>query len=373
LAAGTPAPAPEELFRELQSKGAVTGSASSPSLTEVGKHVLLELALRAYRTDELTLDAVATEISSTLADLDAVARRAEYFLGEIGPLTPTESLPYMRMAAVGLAHRGASPEELAEEFRNVWGMVDVMEGDGRDRLLAAEMLLRSQVPVSRLYAPIMHTADQLRAGGSSRAPVSTSVVLHLLPAPTPVAPLSEWTRWRRSVGSDEVAALLAGLAPAVGARLDALRGAFKAAGAAPEDALGAAVYLLVASPDPGADLPRAVALAGHLAGRLPAPFVAASLLVARHALSADELADWVQKAVPLVPARRLAPTAPEHAALAVALVHGLDPSRFRGVKRAVPAGGEDDRGGVLALLALHAWVYRPILEPSPSAVAHPAS
>jgi hypothetical protein len=332
----------------------------------MGKHVLAELALRAYRYDPLPLDEVSEEMGGALRELDDVAKTAQYFLSELGPVTPPETLPYMRISAAGLANRRTSVEDLAEVFRNTWGMVEVIESDARDRLLAAELLVQSPVPASRLYAPIMHTMEMLRSsGGTVRTPAGTAAILHLFPAPTPEARMAEWKRWRPLVRSDETAALLAGrLSADQSSRLDTLRASLQAAGASPSDAEHAAAYLLLAEHDPTLSVGRTIELAERFKGRLPSPFTASVLLVTRHRLSTAELADWVEKATGIAAARRLAPTPPELFAIAVALVHGILPDRFRAGGPAASGPRGESVADVLSLVALHAWMYRPILEPA---------
>lgn len=355
-----PPPDTPGLLEELRSKGALAGSAGTPSITPVGRHVLRELRVRAYRVDALPLLDVSEELSSTLAEIDGYAHHAEIFLGDVGPLAPSSALPYMRVSSAALSTRGDAPEELAEQFRNVWGMVEVMAGSGGDRLLATEMLMAAGVPVSRLYSSIVPTLESLRRSGRVPAePVSTATALHLFPSPTPVAQVARWERWRSTVRSELAAAVLAGteVEPPT---WEACRGRWLAAGASSPEAEHAATYL-VAVPGGLEALPRAIELAGRLSGRLPTPCIAAALLAARHGLSAEELADWVEKAAPIVGARRLAPTEPERLAVAVALVQGLAPTRFRGLPtpahRPITPPGAD----ALALLALHAWTYRPFV------------
>jgi hypothetical protein len=353
------------LYDELVRRGAVSGSQSQPELTAIGRHVLQELRLRAYRVDGLDLDAVSNEMGIVLGELDAVAKTVEYFLTELGPVTPADALPYLRMSAAGLANRRTSPEEMAEAFRNTWGMVEVMEGDARDRLFAAELLVRSPVPASRLYAGIVHSMEMLREpGGAVRHPVSTAALLHLYPSPAPQAKLGEWKQWRPHVHSDETAAILAssfGLESLH--RLETLRSAIAKSTTASADAEHSAALLLLSMANPAELLDPMFQLASMLEGRIPSPLVASALLVTRHSLSPEELFDWVEKAVAIVERRKLAPTPAEVTAIAVALVHGLPGDRF-GPGAPAPAAvtGTDFASDVLGLLALHAWIYRPILE-----------
>jgi hypothetical protein len=364
VASGAPTPGPSNAFGELASRGAVTGSHEAPQITDVGRHVLRELELRAYRVDAIPLDQVAARMGATLSAIDETAKNAEYLLSEIGPLTPASALPYLRVSAAGLATRKMLPEEVAEEFRNTWGMMEVLSGDPRDRLLTAELLARSEIPPSRLYAPLTHTIERLaemKAGVAS--PVVVASILHLYPVPSPTPRLEEWPRWRTVVRSEEAAALLAGRgAPELAGTVRDLREALVAEGAEAGDAEKAAVYLSLSTPAPREDLARVLELASGLKGRLPTPFLAGALLAARHDLSPAELVDWVEKAVVIARARQLAPTEPELVAIAVALVHGVPPAEFQ---EAAGAGGNRPEEGAdlrLTIVTLHAWVYRAILE-----------
>lgn len=362
VSAGTAPSTDSVLFEDLRRRGALSGTADHPALTAVGQHVLNELKIRAYRLDAMGLDAVSEELGATLSDLDGVARVVTYFLSELGPIIPPEAVPYTRISAAGLANRRTDPEELAELFRNVWGMVEVMESDGRDRLLAAELLARSPVPVSRMYAPIMHTMEMLIQGSPApRTPAGTAAILHLFPSPTPEAKIAEYRRWRGSVGSDEAAALLAGAVPFEQAsRLEKITAALSGGKAALGDAAHAAACLLILHPEPETAATRTAELGARFQGRLPTPLTAAALLVTRHTLSTDEMADWVEKAVGIASTRRLAPTPPELFAMGIGLVHGVAPDRFQGVPvvaTAVPESGS----AILGLVALHAWIYRAAL------------
>ncbi len=359
------------LFADLRAKGAVAGSPEAPELTPVGRHVLRELDLRAYRVDALPLDAVSAEISSQLMTIDSLAHRADFFLGDLGPLAPADALPYLRVASAALVAGVPDSEELAELFRNLWGMVEVLAGAGEDRILATEMLALSSVPVSRLYAPITQTLESLRGtSGAVARPVSVATILHLFPAPTPVAAMAGWSAWRARASSDLAAAVLAGTEVSDAALAEATQ-QLVAAGAGAVEAQRAAVCLLLGDAS-GDARSRALDLGGRLSGKVKNAYVAAALLATAHTLSAAELADWVEKAVPIAEARRLAPTAAERYAVAVALVLGLDRGSFRWATAADARGPLVIGWPVLALLALHAWIYHAILErpatPSPAAV-----
>jgi hypothetical protein len=364
IASGQSTLPPSSAFGELASRGAVTGSPGAPLLTDVGRHVLKELELRAYRVDRMPLDEVAARIGSTLAAIDATAKNAEYLLSEIGPLTPASTLPYLRVSAAGLASRRMQPEEVAEEFRNTWGMMEVLSGDPRDRLLTAELLARSEIPPSRLYAPLTQTIERLQDPQVAVArPVVVASILHLYPTPSPTPRLEEWPKWRSVVRSEEAAALLAGRgAPTLVETVHDLERSLRSAGAAADDAERAAVYLALETSRPAEDLPRILDLAKGLTGRLPTPFLAAGLLASRHRLSAAELLDWVDKSVVIARARQLAPTEPELVAIAVALVHGVPPEEFQEAPGAGTPGEEEGADLRLTIVTLHAWVYRAILE-----------
>lgn len=361
-------PKAPEVFAELQKRGAISGTAEAPQLTPVGEHVLKELSLRAYRVDAWSLDKVSAELSLVLQSLDEVAKTAEYFLAELGPLPPADAVPYVRISAAGLANRRSSPQELAEVFRNTWGMVEVMEGDAKDRLLAAELLVRSPVPVSRLYAAIMHTMETLRRpGGQVRNPVTAATILHLYPTASPEGRLKGWSTWRPMVRSEEVAASMAGATdPGADARFIANRQAVAGIGADPADAERAAAYLTLTVGDPAELLGRVATLGGLLKGRLPSPFLAAALLLVEHrTLTPQEILDWLDKATAIARARRLAPTPVELTAIAVALVHGL-PFGAEGLGSPEASSTPEELAeSILALVAFHAWIYRPILESAP--------
>jgi hypothetical protein len=375
IAAGRLGAEPGPAFGELSQRGAVTGTSDAPVITDVGRHVLKELELRAYRVDAWPLDHVAARMGSALSALDSAALNAEYLLGEIGPLTPAPALPYLRVSAAGLATRQTRPEELAEEFRNTWGMVEVLEGDPRDRLLTAELLTRSEVPPSRIYAPLTHTAEALsRDPKPPKSPIAIASILHLYPTPSPIPRLEEWPRWRSEVRSEEAAALLAGRsAPDLLERVRDLKAGLAPGGSDAHDIEHAAVYLALVSARSRDDLPRVLELARALQGRLPTPLIAAALLTARHhRLSPAELIDWVDKAVAIARSRRLAPTEPELVAIAVALLHGIPPGEFQESPLASLGGDEEGADLRLTIVTLHAWVYRAILDPSvpaPAAVA----
>ncbi|MGI0151352.1 MAG: hypothetical protein ACREC5_05400, partial [Thermoplasmata archaeon] len=172
------------------------------------------------------------------------------------------------------------------------------------------------------------------------------------------------------VGSDEAAAVLAGgsRAPGRESQFKSLASAI-AAGGPRSDAERAALHLMLLSEDPTSRVPKVLALGRHLKDHLPMPLLASAVLVGRHDLTPEELADWIAKATQIAKARRLAPSPPELAAIGVALVNGLGTGRFYRPGVPTPKGDDSEPAaqGVLSLLALHAGVYRRILEPAVAA------
>jgi hypothetical protein len=356
-----------ELRQLIEGQRAVTLPPAPPGLTDIGRHVLSELGVRSDRTDPLPVDQVAGELSSVALELDAVAKSAEYFLAELGALTPAEAAPFLRVVAAGLANRRETPEELAERFRNVWGMVEVMGGDARDRLLAAELLAASPEVATRVYPNIVQTSNRLREEyGASKSTVGLSAILHLLPSPTPEAPVAEWMRHREEVAAEEASAWVAGLVQRDAGAWDRFR-AFRARLLEPDPkARGsalAAAQLTELGPAGARTLEKVPALARALGDEFPLPLLSAALLLARQPLSAGELLDWLHKAQRIAEQRQLAPTPAEIAVLAVALVHGLPPHRWAG-RTSAEAGGMP----ISTLLVLHAGLYRSVFASRPSAV-----
>ncbi|MCI4346574.1 MAG: hypothetical protein L3K07_07490 [Thermoplasmata archaeon] len=358
---GQPPSGSPEVLQLLVSQGAIAKPPAPPGLTPIGKHVLAELAVRASRTDPLPIDIVASELAATTAELDAVAKSAEYFLAELGALTPAEAAPFLRVVAAGLANRRETAEELAERFRNVWGMVEVMGGDARDRLLAAELLAASPEIATRVYPNLVQTSARIREQfGGKTASVGLAAILHLVPSATPEAPFEEWVNHREEIGADEAAAWVAGLVqrdPAAWARFRSRREELSAKYLGARGLPLAAALLAELGAVGEATAAEVPALAESLGTGVPLPVLSATLLLSRHALSASELTDWVRKAERIALQRQLAPTALERAALAVALVHGLPASRFGG------ATGSRERAASFTstLLVLHSGIYRSIL------------
>lgn len=377
-AAASRAVSPDEPAWELlRDRGAVSGTPDAPELTAIGRHVLSELEVRSDRVDDLSLEVVAEQLARVTGDLDAVAKTAEYFLADLGALTPPEAMPLLRPVAVELANRRETPEELAEEFRNVWGAVEVMGGDARDRLLAAELLTASDAPMESLYAPLMTTTARLRERfGAREAAVTAAALLHLHPDATGLPALEAYAALRGARLSAEEAGLLAGTGEAPAA-LVARREAFRAALSAPElrgDDRTTTATFLTATLDPGAtvSVDRLVDLARRLVPHAGGRLGPAALLSALPGLSPSEIANWVEKAGGIARARRLAPSDAELGALGVALVHGLPSSELTGVTPLpVPP-----RHRSAAILLAHAWIYRSLIPGGaglPRSVSSPAA
>jgi hypothetical protein len=367
IASGTaPREPPAELWQTLTQHGAVHGIPSTPGLTDVGRHVLRELQVRASRTDRLPLDVVAEQLSRIGGDLETVAKSASYFLAELGPVVPVEAVPLLRIVAVALANRRETPDEIAEEFRNAWGSVEVMGGNPRDRLLAAELLNAESAPITELYATMMKTMERVRAqGGDHASAVTVATILHLAVAADKPPALDAFFSLRANAMGDEAAALLAatGRPPAESI---ALRDQWvaKLPGLTPVDARLAATYL-ASEPATRSDVGSRIAtLAPLLAPRYARPGVASALLAMTAPVEAAELIDWLDKSEALASSRKLAPTPGELHALALALVHGLPAREF--VATEVDATPYEP--STASLVALHAWLYRPLV-PDPAIAA----
>ncbi|HEV2429106.1 MAG TPA: hypothetical protein VGV64_04575 [Thermoplasmata archaeon] len=351
-----------DTLRELTDRQAIAGTPERPSITPVGHHVLRELDLRAYRSDSWPLDTLSGELSKILGEIETIARSAEYFLSDLGPITPSEAVPYLRIVSVGLANRRGTPEELAERFRNVWGMVEVMGGDARDRLMGAEVLMATDAAMDSVYAPMMVTVDQLRSFGAKRA-VTAASILQLEPAERSPDRLQRWKGARSEVPTDEAAALLATLRgrPDRGAAFEQFRALFEPV---PNIAgkVSASLYLASLGQDPSKGVDRILETARLLGPTSRRPLLAAALLTSAHPLSPAELVDWVGKAADAAKRRELAADPNEFNALGVALVEGLPADSFQG---AIPLDAESSPLAAAAtLLALHAWIYRPLLDPA---------
>jgi hypothetical protein len=281
-------------------------------------------------------------------------------------------LPLLRPVAIGLANRRETPEELAVEFRNVWGGVEVMGGPARDRLLAAELLNAASAEIDKIYAPMMTTTEAIRAAaGPNSAAVTSAALLHLLPSAGDPKAVARFREFRERLGNDEAAALLGGLSadPAPTARrFDALVQALSSAGAtAGIDLTLCAAYLAAREGDPVHLVDRVTRLASLLP-RLPHPLVAAALLAPIESLGDAELLDWLAKGTEIARRRHLAPTEAELTALSLGMVHGLPEAEF--TNGGAPTGApRNDTEAAAALLALHGWIYRPLVQVSRAATA----
>jgi hypothetical protein len=364
--AGHPVDAGDPAWSSLVGHGAVGGTPERPSITDVGRHVLKELEVRASRTDPLPLETVAGELGRVAGDLDAVAKTAEYFLAELGPVTPPEAVPLLRPVAVELANRRETPEELAAEFRNVWGSVEVMGGDARDRLLAAELLTASDASMEAVYAPLMSTTIRLREEyGTRDDAVVSATLLQLYPDASGAPALASFATLRSAGCSAAEAGLLASLGPsAVGtlAQRETVGRALSAAGVRAADTPRAASFLLAAGATPEGVTSRTVELRRLLGERAAGGGVTPlAVLSSIEWLEPAEIANWVEKATAFARARQLAPTPAELDALGVALVHGLPRSEFLGGPPDTSGGPGSSRARSAAILALHAWVYRSLV------------
>ncbi len=356
------APVAPETWATLVARGAVSGDREAPAITPVGRHVLAELEARAARTDPLPLDLVAEELGRVLGQLDARAKTAEYFLAALGPLTPPAALPLLRPVAALLANLRQGPDDLAEGFRNIWGSVEVMGGDPRDRLLAAALLSASDAPIERIYSPLMATTQTLRARAGPTVPaVTVATILHLLPGPDGSPAVPAYLELRRSATTEEGAAILAASGRAVAELLtqrSEVLSQLDPTSAPSQDARVAAGFLAVTDRTSGPDLERLRSLSDGLRGRFAAPLTPAAILTGLNWLSPSELLNWWTKAVEIARARQLAPTPPELATLGLALLLGVAPSDLAGT----PSVGPPSRLEVVAhLVAVSAWVYGPLL------------
>ncbi len=359
LQTGARAPASPEAWQLLRDRGCITADPLSPTITDVGVHVLQELEVRAGRVDPMPLDDFAAQLGRVYGDLDSVARTSEYFLAELGPIAPPEALPRLRPISVGLANRRETPEELAKEFRAIWGGTEVMGGDPRDRLMAAELIHAVGAPMEKIYSPMMTTSMVVRELAGANAPaVTVAALLHLHPLPNGTPPLAEYQTLRKTTATEEVAAMLAATGREVPALL-ALRSRWLAAlggtGAPTPDVQVAAGYLTVVGSDPTEAAARVQALAGGLKARLPASSeVMAAVLSTANWLEPGEILDWVSKATEIARNRKLAPSVGELTVLGISLVMGLPPSEFSG------PGGAPERSRLSSLanlVVLNSWAY----------------
>lgn len=362
IGAGTGGPVPAGVWSTLLARGAVVGDPSAPRLTPVGRHVLAELTARRGRADPLSLDDLAGELARVVSDLDERAKTAEYFLAELGPVTPPEALPLLRPVAVLLANLHRGPSELAEGFRNVWGSVEVMGGDPRDRLLAAGLLYALGAEIDRIYSPLMATTNTVRARAGPAVPaVTVATILHLNPLPDGAPAVEPYLELRKGLLTEEGAAMAATLGRPPGeylGRRQQLLAQLSPGPDPPLDARVAAGYLSVTAVSPGPDLARVAGLRDGLMARFPQPITPAAILAGIDWLEVPELLNWFEKAAEIARARKLAPTPPELSTLALALVLGLRPTDLAGIRDVRAPARVEELG---RLVALASWVYGPLL------------
>jgi hypothetical protein len=166
--------------------------------------------------------------------------------------------------------------------------------------------------------------------------------------------------------TDEMAALLAMLSvdPAGRQRFERFRiDLGREAGMGGQ--LSAALYLAAVGADPAEGLGRIRGTARLLSAETRRPLLLASLLThgpALGGLSPEELVEWVHVGSAAARRVQLAASEPEFEALGVALVEGLPVDAFAPPARA--AGSAGAFGEAATLLALHAWAYRSVLDPS---------
>ncbi|MCI4319793.1 MAG: hypothetical protein L3J87_05020 [Thermoplasmata archaeon] len=378
LAAGSPSPPDPDVWQSMVTHGAVTGPTTQPQLTPVGQHVLEQLSLLGYRTDRLSLTMVSERLARLFSDMDGVAKTAEYFLAELGPVAPAEALPLLRPVAIDLANRREPPEDLAVEFRNTWGSVEVLGGDPRDRLVAGQLLHDSEVAVETVYAPLMNTINRVREIAGPNSSASTiAALLHLTPAAGGAPALDAFVQWRAATrASDEAAALLAGVFPEVGPALErreALRKLLDPSGNS-NDAMLAASLLTAVRPNPEEKGARCLELAAALGTRFARPMTPASLLALRSTLAPAELVHWLDVAAAYAKARQLAPSTAELNALGLALVFGVPRDHLEfdpAMAATAPVVSRVER--MAATVALTVWIYRPLTSPATAKTTTPAA
>lgn len=372
---GRSSPEAAAVWNSLVTHRAVEGTPDAPRLTAVGRHLLNELTVRASRIDATPLETAAADLERVIHELDHCAKTAEYFLAELGPVTPAEIVSYLRPVSVELATRRETADQLAEEFRNVWGSVEVMGGGARDRLLAAELVGAADGSLEAMFAPFMQLAQRIRESSGDRGPsVAPAALLQLLAdADHRAVPFEGYQALTHSGLTNEEAALLTGLTgdpAAILARRSEVVTALAGHGIAKERVGHAATTLLALGETTELAISRVRGLAGALSSRLPDPMTAGAALNSVEFLEPEELANWVDKATSYARQRQLAPTEPELTALGVGMVVGLRRSDFAplGTATSAPAG---IRRRCALVLALDAWLYRLLIEPTtmPTAAA----
>lgn len=356
-----------DVWNSLVTHRAIEGSPEAPQLTAVGRHLLTELTVRASRIDGTPLETAAADLERVIRETDRAAKTAEYFLAELGPVTPQEIVSYLRPVSVELANRRETADQLAEEFRNVWGSVEVTGGGARDRLLAAELLEMADAPLETMLAPFMQLAQRIRETTGGRGPsVAPAALLQLLAdADKGPVPFDVYQRLGQLGLTAEEAALLAGITTdpaATAAQRGELIGALAGQGLAKERVGHAATVLIALGATSPTTLQRVRRLGGLLGARLPDPMTAGAALASVDYLEPEELANWVDKAAGMARQRQLAPTDPELYALAVGLVIGLRRTDFFASE--AETGPVPIRHRCALVLALDAWLYRLMIEPS---------
>jgi hypothetical protein len=188
--------------------------------------------------------------------------------------------------------------------------------------------------------------------------VTVAAVLHLSAGSGQPTALDAFFSLRNDAGGDEAAALLAatGRPPAEAIALrDQWVGRLPKLDAV--DSRLAATYL-TCEPATRTDVASRIhALLPLLAPKFTRPGVAAALLAMSAPIQPAELVNWLEKAGVMTRARKLAPTSAELDALALALVHGLPAAEFV----ATAADAAPYEPSTASLVALHAWLYRPLV------------
>lgn len=357
------------MWNSLVTHRAVEGSPDAPSLTAIGRHLLSELTVRASRIDATPLEVAAADLERVVREIDRAAKTAEYFLAELGPVTPQEIVSYLRPVSVELANQRETADQLAEEFRNVWGSVEVTGGGARDRLLAAELIGTVGASLETMLAPFMQLAQRIRdaTGGRGTSVAPAALLQMLADVDRRPVPFDVYAKLTQLGLTAEESALLAGLsddAGAIAAQRAELIAALAGGGLATERVGHAASVVLALGIAQPSSIQRVRRLAGVLAARLPDPMTAGAALASIDFLEPDELANWVDKATGMARQRQLAPTEPELCALAVGIVLGLRRADFMGADASGPAPAAPARHRCAIVLALDAWLYRLLIEPT---------
>jgi hypothetical protein len=206
---------------------------------------------------------------------------------------------------------------------------------------------------------MVQTMERVRTkGGQRSSAVTVAAVLHLAAGTGQPPALDSFFAIRADAGGDEAAAMLAatGRPPA-----EAIAMRDQWVGRLPKleavDSRLAATYL-ACEPATRTDLATRIhSLVPLLAPKFNRPGVAAALLAMSAPIEPAELVNWLEKAGVMTRARKLAPTPSELDALALALVHGLPAAEF--VATAADAAVYEP--STASLVALHAWLYRPLV------------